>query len=53
MKSKKKKTKGFADAGEPLYNSSMFLYYFEKRLREMVREEVKSHFNQSYFGMPF
>ena len=53
MKKNTKQTKGFANAGEPLYDSSTFLYYFEQRLREIVRDEVKSQFNQSYFGMPF
>lgn len=52
-KYKKKKNKGYANPGEPLYDRDTFLYYFENRLRELIREEVKSHFNQMYWGSPF
>ena len=52
-KKNKKKVNGYANASAPLYDSETFLYYFENRMRELIREEVKSHFNQMYWGAPF
>lgn len=49
----KHKNKGYADASEPVYDRETFLYYFENRLKELIREEVKSHFSQMYWGAPF
>ena len=48
-----KKTQGYADKGMPLYDHSSFLYYFENRLKMLVSEEVKSQFNQAFYGLPF
>lgn len=60
MKQSKKKysrikhnRKGFACTSEPLYTQADFLYYFENRLNEMVRNEFDAHFRESFYNMPF
>ena len=45
--------KGFACTSEPLYTQGDFLYYFENRLNEMVRNEFDAHFRESFYNMPF
>ena len=37
----------------PLFDKKHFLYYFEARLREMIRNEVEANFKQSFYGLPF
>ena len=48
-----KHKKGYACSSEPLYDSKDFLYYFENRLQQMVRDEFDAHFRQSFYNMPF
>lgn len=48
-----KHEKGYACNGEPLYDSTDFLYYFENRLQQIVRDEFDAHFKQSFYNMPF
>ena len=45
--------KGFACTSEPLYNQSDFLFYFENRLQEMVRNEFDAHFRECFYNLPF
>lgn len=45
--------KGYACSSEPLYDSKDFLYYFENRLQQIVRDEFDAHFRQSFYNMPF
>ena len=52
-KRRKKLHNGYADASQPLYDRETFLYYFETRLKQLIREEVCSHFRQMYWGAPF
>ena len=43
MKTNKKKM-GFAAHGEPLFDRDEFLWFFEKRIADMIRNEVEQHF---------
>lgn len=45
--------KGFACTSEPLYTQGDFLYYFENRLQEMIRNEFDAHFRECFYNMPF
>ena len=45
--------KGFASSSEPLYTKEDFLYYFENRLKEMIRNEFEANFRESFYNMPF
>lgn len=45
--------KGFACTSEPLYTEGDFLYYFENRLQEMVRNEFDAHFRECFYNLPF
>ncbi len=49
----KKYEKGFASKDEPLYTKEDFLYYFENRLQHIIRDEVNTHFMQSFYKLPF
>ena len=51
--SKAKKGKGYVQKDMPLYDKDSFLYYFEARLKEMVRNEMEANFKQVFFNMPF
>lgn len=46
---KKNKKKGFASAGQPLFNSDDFLEYFENRVSEMIHYEVEAHFRDMLY----
>lgn len=46
--------KTFASVGEPLYDKKEdFLYYFEKRLKTLVREEIEVMYRNTFWGAPF
>lgn len=45
--------KTFASVGEPLYDHEDFLYYFESRMKTLVREELQTLFHNMFFGAPF
>lgn len=45
--------KGFASTSEPLYKNEDFVYYFESRLKEMVRNEFDAHFRECFYNLPF
>ena len=45
--------RGFACTSEPLYNQGDFLYYFENRLQQMIRNEFDAHFRECFYNMPF
>ena len=51
--SQNKKWKGYVQKDMPLYNKDSFLYYFEARLKEMVRNEIEANYKQVFFNMPF
>ena len=45
--------KGFALKSAPLYSQEDFLYYFENRLNQIVRNEVEANFRECFYGLPF
>lgn len=45
--------KGFAQPSAPLYTKEDFLYYFENRLNQIVKNEVEANFREVFYGMPF
>ena len=45
--------KGFAIKDAPLYDREHFLYYFENRLKEIIKNEVEAQFRECFYGMPF
>ena len=45
--------KGFAMKSAPLYSQDDFLYYFENRLNQIVRNEVEANFRECFYGLPF
>ena len=45
--------KGFAMKKAPLYSQEDFLYYFENRLNQIVRNEVEANFRECFYGLPF
>lgn len=45
--------KGFALKDAPLYDREHFLYYFENRLKEIIKNEVEANFRECFYGMPF
>ncbi len=44
---------GFALKNAPLYDKEHFLYYFENRLKEIIKNEVEANFRDCFYGMPF
>ena len=48
-----KQQRAFVCKDTPLYDKKHFLYYFEARLKEMIRHEVEANFRQSFYGLPF
>jgi hypothetical protein len=51
--SKAKIGKGYVHKDMPLYDKDSFLYYFEARMKEMVRNEIEANYKQIFFNMPF
>lgn len=49
----KRMRKTFASVGEQLYDHEDFLYYFERRLKTLVREEVETLFHNMFYSAPF
>jgi len=45
--------KGFAMKSAPLYSQDDFLYYFENRLNQIVKNEVEANFRECFYGLPF
>ncbi len=45
---KKNKTE-FAIADKPIYNNQDFLWYFEERMSDMIRQEVSAHFANLFY----
>ena len=45
--------RGFALKDAPLYNQEDFLYYFENRLNQIVKNEVEANFRECFYGLPF
>lgn len=45
--------KGFALKDSPLYDREHFLYYFENRLKEIIKNEVEANFRECFYGLPF
>lgn len=45
--------KGFAMKDAPLYSQDDFLYYFENRLNQIVKNEVEANFRECFYGLPF
>ena len=45
--------KGYVQKDMPLYDKDSFLYYFEARMKEMVRNEIEANYRQVFFNMPF
>jgi len=43
---KSKRNKGFASPGQPIYTKEDFLDYFEKRIDDMIRNEIEEHFKK-------
>lgn len=52
-KKHKRMHKTFACVGEPLYNKEDFIYYFESRLKTLVREELETLFHNMFYSAPF
>ena len=46
---KNKKKKGFANAGQPLFNDEDFMDYFESRVSEMIKNEVEAYFRDLFY----
>ena len=51
--SKPKFNNGYVHKDSPLYDRETFLYYFENRLKEIVKDEVEANFKQVFFNMPY
>lgn len=45
MCNKTKNRKGFASAGQPLFDNRDFLRFFNDRISELIRREVEQHFS--------
>ena len=45
----KKIKNGFAATGQPLYDNQDFLWYFEQRMTDMIRQEVEAHFANMFY----
>ena len=43
--SKKRKYKGYAGAGQPLFDNRTFLAFFEQRIDEMIKNSILDHFS--------
>lgn len=41
---KNREKKGYASAGQPLYDKNDFLWYFEQRTNDLIRLELNSFF---------
>lgn len=44
-----KKKKGFANAGQPMFDEEDFMAYFEDRVSEMIRNEIENHFRDLFY----
>ena len=44
-----KKKKGFANAGQPMFDEEDFMAYFEDRVSEMIRNEIEAHFRDLFY----
>lgn len=44
MYNKEKNRKGFASAGQPLFDNRDFLRFFQDRMSQMIRIEVEAQF---------
>lgn len=49
---KNKKKRGFANAGQPLFNDDDFMEYFESRVSEMIKNEVEQNFRDMLYKHP-
>ena len=49
MKKKTKKRSGFANPRQPIFYEEDFIDYFEKRVSEMIRNEVEAHFRDLFY----
>lgn len=47
--SKDRRKRGFASVGQPMFNEEDFMEYFEKRVSEMIRNEVEAHFRDMFY----
>jgi len=45
--------KAFINHDQPLYTSEDFIYYFENRLKTLVREEIEVLFHNMFYNAPF
>ena len=46
---KNKKYKGYAGAGQPLFDNRTFRAYFEQRIDEMIKNSILDHFSTMVF----
>lgn len=44
---------GYALKDAPLFDREHFLYYFENRLKEIIKNEVEANFRECFYGLPF